>query len=384
MVQHFGVIPVTQMGGIFPAGFHLAQKWGWLRAQHLLLKMDVRKLPIHGLNENHRDILTRAISRLLATDIAKITFAQILDGLPTAEVGDDCSDGELPDGHPLREKHRDLCPGVLDKLSEFRDSFQPESLEIDTGLLHSYQTSSPGSRVFRTRLVELVAIVLHEAAVMLFNLDTSLHKHDGITEWAPPKDDDLYWRYFPNGPFPTLFTHPWYVDYDQYPNSVADMVGYWAEARIFGGVVLFDRRSPNDTADADRHAIYFHPNRALVTYRICRLLEDQKHALLEFLTADTPGENPLPILPTEENTYRIDPEEPLTSTGIYRNIWERKDLPIDGPDGRNRASQDFLNFPTRTDQVAAQRRLRRRRQREAELQASYDRRETEERLDALD
>lgn len=29
--------------------------------------------------------------------------------------------------------------------------------------------------------------------------------------------------------------------HDGYPNGLADVVGYWAEARIFGGVVLFDR-----------------------------------------------------------------------------------------------------------------------------------------------
>lgn len=73
--------------------------------------MDPAKLPVHALNDHHRHLLIRAISRVLVTDIAETTFAQILDGLPTAEVGDDCSDGELPDGHPLREKHRQLCPG---------------------------------------------------------------------------------------------------------------------------------------------------------------------------------------------------------------------------------------------------------------------------------
>lgn len=26
-----------------------------------------------------------------------------------------------------------------------------------------------------------------------------------------------------------------------YPNGLADVVGYWAEYRIFGGIVLFDR-----------------------------------------------------------------------------------------------------------------------------------------------
>lgn len=42
-------------------------------------------------------------------------------------------------------------------------------------------------------------------------------------------------------PLPALFYHGAYVAFEQYPGSVADMVGYWSEARIFGGVVAFDR-----------------------------------------------------------------------------------------------------------------------------------------------
>jgi hypothetical protein len=96
---------------------------------------------------------------------------------------------------------------------------------------------------FRTRLIEMVAVAMHQIAVQLFKLDTSLHKNNGIASWVPPKDDTDFWALFSKGPSPTLFRHEWYSDYDQYPDGVADMVGYWAEARILGGVVLFDRRS---------------------------------------------------------------------------------------------------------------------------------------------
>ena len=34
-----------------------------------------------------------------------------------------------------------------------------------------------------------------------------------------------------------------YGDYDQYPDGVADKVGYWVEARILGGAVLFNRHN---------------------------------------------------------------------------------------------------------------------------------------------
>ena len=134
---------------------------------------------------------------------------------------------------------------------------------------------------------------------MLFDMNTSLHKNDGVTEWAPPNPgspyDSIFWEMYPEGRPATLFEHPWFRDSDQYPNGAADMAGYWAEARILGGVVLFDRR-PNGEPDH----VYLHPNREDATYRIFRLLPEQKQNLVEFLTteADSPT-NPLPIMGTK-------------------------------------------------------------------------------------
>ena len=57
--------------------------------------------------------------------------------------------------------------------------------------------------------------------------------------------------YYPRG-FPvTFFRHDWYDDHGQYPDGIADQVGYWAEARILGGVVLFDRRTPGSRTGAE-------------------------------------------------------------------------------------------------------------------------------------
>lgn len=49
-------------------------------------------------------------------------------------------------------------------------------------------------------------------------------------------------RFLPSlRPYASLFFHPSYRYHEQYPFGTADMAGYWAEDRIFGGVVLFDR-----------------------------------------------------------------------------------------------------------------------------------------------
>jgi hypothetical protein len=203
----------------------------------------------------------------------------------------------------------------------------------------------------------MVAVAVHQIAAILFELDTSVHKNDGITEWAPPKSDSWFWEWYPDGPLPTVFSHRWYVHYDQYPKQVADMVGYWAEARILGGVVLFDRRKPEAEPSADPDAIYFHSDRQDVTYRIYQLLPEQRKALLDFLIADkTPSANPLPILGDENSRIRVDPEEPIQMTGIYRDVWERKDLQPDASDYRLRDVWNRLEFPTRDDYSASRRR----------------------------
>jgi len=193
---------------------------------------------------------------------------------------------------------------------------------------------------------------------------TSIHKDDGIIDWAPPKSDVLFWAENPKGPYPTLFRHRWYLDYDQYPQCVADVAGYWAEARILGGVVLFDRRDPDTAQHTDPEAVYFHSDRQDVTYRIYQLLPEQRNALVEYLLAEDPTTlSPLPILGDTENRVRVDPEEPIRETGIYRDIWERKDclVPSWGPITKDVRS--YLEYPTQQDQYEASRRAVRRKMR---------------------
>jgi len=174
----------------------------------------------------------------------------------------------------------------------------------------------------------MIAVAVHQVAVQLVKLDRILHKNDGIASWAPPEDNTIFWTSFPEGLPPTLFRHAWYRDYKQYPDGIADVAGYWAEGRILGGVVLFDRRS----LDAEPYAIFFHSDRNEVTYRIYQLLDGQIQQLFQFLS-DTPTTScSLPILGDKNNKRRVDPEEPIEITGIYRDKWERKPLSPDVPD----------------------------------------------------
>jgi hypothetical protein len=189
----------------------------------------------------------------------------------------------------------------------------------------------------------MTAVAVHRIAVHLFNPETSRHKDDG-----------MFWRVHKTM-YPTLFRHPQYCDYNQYPDGLADGVGYWAKNLIFGGVVLFDRRDPDsprnlsndvevdvsfsqtsisqkNAAKTDKpNSIYFHSDGRDVTYRIYQLTDSQRQHLLKFLVSETtpPAECPIPIYGTEDNRQRVDPEEAVTDTGIYRDLWERKPLASD-------------------------------------------------------
>lgn len=106
-----------------------------------------------------------------------------------------------------------------------------------------------GSKEYNMRLIEMVAVSVHQIAVALFNLAPKSHTPEHIkfvTEWQEPSGwveyyDRKMWEepLFP--PRPTHFFHCQYLDFDLYPNGLADVAGYWAEDQILGGVAVFDR-----------------------------------------------------------------------------------------------------------------------------------------------
>ncbi|KAL4731620.1 hypothetical protein ACLX1H_000595 [Fusarium chlamydosporum] len=160
---------------------------------------------------------------------------------------------------------------------------------------------------------------------MLFKADHRLHQGDidAVTNWRLPVFGDM----LDIPPGPTLFSHHAYLDDDVCPEGVADMVGYWAEDRILGDVVVFERRpgNPNEIPN-----IYFHSYRKSQTIRFYQLRDEQQQALFDFLLLDedTPLPSPLPILSDKRNRVRVDAPRALTHHFIYRDIWERKPLDI--------------------------------------------------------
>jgi len=81
------------------------------------------------LDDEHSDIFKTALSRLLATELAEYTFAQIIDGLPTTASLRNFNLWIHNTNHPvIALNHVELCPGVIEKTRRIRDEFDPMSL----------------------------------------------------------------------------------------------------------------------------------------------------------------------------------------------------------------------------------------------------------------
>lgn len=267
--------------------------------------------------------------------------------------------------------------------------------QVSLKLFHDYHAASPDSRAFKSRLVEIVAVSIHQIAVTLYKLDLSLGNHRDWAAWVAPTSDKVFYWGHPDGKLPTLFYHDQYQERSQYSEGIADMVGYWAESQIFGGVVLFDRRRPDEREphedvsflpssrlltrlkaanSSQPDALYFHSDRKMVAYRIWQLLDTQKKQLLDFLLAEhNTVPSPFPILADDNNLTRIDPEEPIRETGIYRDLWERKPLGDDDGDSQSHCcAYNCLDYPSIAD-------YKRSRQRYWDRKAAKEEKKEEER-----
>ncbi|KAJ6789631.1 hypothetical protein PWT90_08486 [Aphanocladium album] len=295
---------------------------------------------IRTLTEHHRDILIHAIENICNTDEARITFAQVLDGVPVVPLLDEGRPSRnLPSSHPSRKTHQEICPGILERLDIFRRDFDVGNLRLNSKAMTVYQSAAPGSRLFNTRLIELVSRSVHQIAIEIALLDESPYREDGLLAFTPPESDTVFWRFSLSRPPQIWLRLMWYQDYTKYPNGSSDMIGYWAENYIIGGVLLFDRRVEGvgpfselgGPVDAD---------------------------------ANTATDiSPLPLKADQESLVRVDPEEPVLETGIYRDSWERLPLSDDEPDARLRDVFTQEDYPRAWDYFDAHGRAQRRQER---------------------
>lgn len=219
--------------------------------------------------------------------------------------------------------------------------------------MHDFQRVKPGTKEYLLCLIELLARSCHEIATRLFNLEDVIHKRDVYEAW---RDANVDLQTNPGGTCrpPAVFFHPWYAAYKQYPAGIADVVGYWAEARIFGGVVVFDRGpsgvevssltlSVEDHAtDAmgltsftnaymlvglswQRREVYIHGGHHKAPLTLFPPTSQQLESLGQYLLQPGGGPCPLPIHSSLLNGYRYHPHDAMSRYNIFRDRYERNE-----------------------------------------------------------
>ncbi|KAI8631199.1 hypothetical protein F5Y19DRAFT_483098 [Xylariaceae sp. FL1651] len=141
--------------------------------------VQLQKLMIDSLREEHRELFTRALRNVLASDAAHVTYGQIVDGLPLTSVqSDHHGESAVYRDHPVHD-HTELYPGALQRLQGIWDSHDTKKLKFDSTLVHACNSASPGSRAFQMRLIKIVAVAIHQISVELFEPETIFHSDDG-------------------------------------------------------------------------------------------------------------------------------------------------------------------------------------------------------------
>ncbi|OJD16932.1 hypothetical protein AJ78_02969 [Emergomyces pasteurianus Ep9510] len=202
------------------------------------------------------------------------TFAQVVDGCPTRDVYRD----NFNEFRKSFQNNIHPSNAALEAVESCRRNLNLGNTQINAKLAQAFQNTNPGSREFRLRLIEVLAVLCHGIAVHLYKAyDGGFHQ--------PEPPDPIIWHdeLFPNMPpppprkaLPAELYHSSYGFWQQYPNGIADIVGYWVEHRLFGGVVLLDRGETG----FECKDIFIHP---VGRYMIFQLSEAQVRAYISFL-----------------------------------------------------------------------------------------------------
>ncbi|ERT01687.1 hypothetical protein HMPREF1624_02940 [Sporothrix schenckii ATCC 58251] len=203
-----------------------------------------------------------------------------------------------------------------------------ETLLFPQTALERYTDARAGSVAFCLCLIELLAVACHQIGATLYEWSDAdaLHSRTSVLATigheldANRRNRVCHPSHLPKH---THFYHRSYIYQDQYPRGVADMVGYWAETRIFGGVAVFDRGRSGDA----NGGVYFHSDRNNYGTSLYPPTEDQLKALMAFFTSTAaaslpPEASPLPVV-SKDNRWRWDAGFAFLHWNIFRDRYER-------------------------------------------------------------
>ncbi|KAI9737936.1 MAG: hypothetical protein M1834_009306 [Cirrosporium novae-zelandiae] len=171
--------------------------------------------------------ISQALSHLLSTQKAKVVLAQVIDGLPTIESAKRHNIEHLPD----IENRVDPSQDGINSAKKFLSSLSPEQLSIQPQLAEAYQNSERGSQEEKIRFLECVTFLFH---IIVVALHFQTFPESQMTQ-------DKWPRRRPSLPPDPPLRHIGYYRGRFFPQGKGEVVSYWAESELFGGVIVFER-----------------------------------------------------------------------------------------------------------------------------------------------
>ncbi|KAF2803398.1 uncharacterized protein BDZ99DRAFT_526751 [Mytilinidion resinicola] len=289
------------------------------------------KVSVNDLGLEHQEALREILTKVIATEIAKETYAQIIEGLPLLRVFEDCFNVTKREDLTA---HGHLSSDSIAILKKFKGNFNFDILQFDAKTARAYQNTTFDLREFKLRLLEMIAVACHKIAALLYKevkgdaipTERILYQPPPIT--YPPSYDGTLRKPVARSPYlvlPTDFYHMSYQAMEQYPDGIADVVGYWAELRILGAwwCLIGGRVEKRFCKDA-----FLHPQ---PHQRMMHQLHDhQIDQLVNFESVKKESaldgvEIILPPLPFQNERYsrRLDEWDALDQN-IFRDMHERR------------------------------------------------------------
>ncbi|RFU33322.1 hypothetical protein B7463_g3005, partial [Scytalidium lignicola] len=167
-----------------------------------------------------------------------------------------------------------------------------------TKIVQAYQDVPSNSWQFKLRLIEVVAFALHTLAGTIYQ---SNHPEVDIYTDSESKETQIPHYYLD-------FYHMAYMAYGEYPRGVLNMIGYWIETRIFGGVILVE----HDETECEAKSIFLYTQRS----DIFQLSETQVYGILSL-----DRNNSLPFTP-EPNAKKLTRNQ-LNGSHVFRDDFSR-------------------------------------------------------------
>nr|KMM70960.1 hypothetical protein CPAG_07269 [Coccidioides posadasii RMSCC 3488] len=190
-------------------------------------------VPFFHLDDCHARRVIQALRRILATEVAEESFSMLIDGRLTMKALRACRRIRLGEDYDEIAKYTGPSQDTISMFRSLREQFDLSHVLIKASSAERFQRSAvqPSSADFQRGLLDLVVSMVHDLAVSIFE---ELHrsKYQTTPHQGPER------ALLPD------FRHPKYLQSYLYPHGPIELVGYWMETRLFGGVVVFEHGNP--------------------------------------------------------------------------------------------------------------------------------------------